>query len=114
MTEENKYTREYNEKSFWEKIKKHASVAGKKAVEPAFILYYCLQDKDTPWKAKLIILSALGYFILPLDAIPDISPLIGYGDDIGALLTALEMVKAHTKPEHVKKANEQLSKWFDE
>ncbi len=112
--EDNKYTREYNEQSFWEKIRKNASVAGKKAIEPAFILYYCLQDKDTPLKAKLIILSALGYFILPLDAIPDLSPIVGYSDDIGALLTAVEMVRAYTKPKHIEKANEQLRKWFGE
>jgi uncharacterized membrane protein YkvA (DUF1232 family) len=109
---DNKYTKEYNDNSFWEKIKKYASVAGKKVVEPAFILYYCLQDKDTPLKVKLIIVSALGYFILPTDAIPDISPLIGYSDDIGALLTAIELVKAYTKPEHIEKADQQLKKWF--
>lgn len=108
----NIYSKHFSEASFWEKVKKYGSLAGKKVMEPALILYYCLKDKDTPLKIKLIIVSALGYFILPTDAIPDLSPIIGFSDDLGALLTAYEMAKAHTKPEHWEKAEEQLQKWF--
>jgi uncharacterized membrane protein YkvA (DUF1232 family) len=112
FSKQNIYSRHFNEKSFWEKIKNYGSTAGRKVVEPALIMYYCLKDKDTPLKIKLIIIGALGYFILPTDAIPDLSPLIGFSDDLGALLTAYEMAKAYTKPEHREKAEEQLSKWF--
>ncbi len=34
--------------------------------------YYCALDKNTPLRAKAILLAALGYFVLPADTIPDI------------------------------------------
>ncbi len=112
FSKKNIYSRHFSDASFWEKAKKFGSRAGRKVMEPALIMYYCLKDKDTPLKIKLIIISALGYFILPMDAIPDLSPLIGFSDDLGALLTAYEMAKAYTKPEHHQKAEEQLRIWF--
>jgi len=63
-------------------------------------LYACFRDAGTPAWAKTVILGSLGYFILPLDQLPDIAPLIGYADDFGVLTAALAMVAAHVKPEH--------------
>ena len=108
----NDYSQEYKEKSFWEKLGKYAIVAGKVVIEKALVLYYCLQDPDTPAKEKAIIIAALGYFILPLDAIPDMTPVAGYTDDLGALLLALKVVSMHIKPEHHSKAKEKLVQWF--
>ena len=50
--------------------------AGKEVIEKALILYYCLQDDDTPAWAKTTIIGALGYFISPIDAIPDLVPVV--------------------------------------
>ncbi len=108
----NKYSKVYSEKSFWVKIRNYAKIAGQKVTEPALIMYYCLKDKDTPLRIKLIIITALGYFILPTDVIPDITPLVGFTDDLGALLTAYELVRLHTKPEHLDKAGEKVRIWF--
>lgn len=36
-----------------------------------------------------IIIGAISYVILPLDAIPDFIPAIGYGDDIGIISIAI-------------------------
>ena len=52
---------------------------------------------------KVTIVSALGYFILPLDAIPDLTPGVGYADDLGALCIALTLAHAHIKDEHKQK-----------
>ena len=109
---DNKMEREYSEESFWDKIKKVARTAGFVVLEPALKMYYSAQDPDTPAQAKAIIYGALGYFILPLDAIPDIFP-GGYIDDIGVLMAALGVVATHIKEEHVEKANETLKQWFD-
>lgn len=51
-------------------------------------LYEMLIDPDhtLPWKTKAYIIGALGYFISPLDAIPDVGPFLGLVDD--ALLVA--------------------------
>ena len=64
------------------------------------MLYYCCLDGDTPVWAKTVIVSALGYFITPLDAIPDLMPGVGFADDLGAVALAMATVLAHVKPEH--------------
>lgn len=75
-------------------------------------MYYALQDKDTPLWAKTILIAALGYFICPVDAIPDLIPGAGYADNAGAIATALGMVAVHIKPEHTKAAKEKAAEWF--
>jgi uncharacterized membrane protein YkvA (DUF1232 family) len=100
------------ESSFWEKIKGYALTAGKEVIEKALLLYYALIDSDTPIWAKTVIIGALGYFITPIDAIPDLTPVVGYSDDLGALAYALAIVVAHIKPEHKIKAQEKLKTWF--
>lgn len=103
---------QYGESSFWEKIKGYAIAAGKDVVEKALTLYYCLMDSDTPVWAKTVIISTLGYFIVPIDAIPDLAPVAGYSDDLGALVSALAMVAVHIKPQHKVKAQDNLKVWF--
>jgi uncharacterized membrane protein YkvA (DUF1232 family) len=96
----NSYRQHYSETSFWNKMWRFAKSAGKEIVTLALTLYACFRDPDTPAWAKTVILGALGYFIFPLDQLPDITPLVGYADDFGVLTAALAMVAAHVKPEH--------------
>lgn len=46
-------------------------------------LWEMLVDPDYPiaWKTKTSIIAALGYFVSPLDAVPDFTPGAGYMDD---------------------------------
>ena len=106
------FTKHYSDKKFWEKLRNHALKAGRKVVEKALILYFCLQDPDTPLKAKAVITGALGYLILPIDAIPDIIPAAGFSDDLAALVTAITIVAIHIKPEHQDRAKSKLVQWF--
>lgn len=108
----NEYSKEYSEEGFWKKVKKYALKAGKEVIEKALMLFYALQDKDTPTWAKTIIVAALGYFICPIDAIPDVTPVVGYADDLGALAAAFATVAAYIKEEHKQKAKETLKRWF--
>ena len=111
--ENNEYQKDYSDHSFWEKVKKYARVAGKSVLDPALRMYYSAQDPDTPTWAKSIIYPALLYFVNPIDAIPDMTPVVGFSDDLGALVFALCTVAAHIKEEHKQKADEKLSEWFD-
>jgi uncharacterized membrane protein YkvA (DUF1232 family) len=95
-----KYRHHYSEASFWNKIWRFARSAGKEIITLALTLYACFRDADTPSWARTVILGALGYFIFPLDQLPDIAPLVGYADDLGVLMAVLAMVAAHVKPEH--------------
>ena len=52
-------------------------------------------DKKTPLRAKGILLAALGYFVLPVDIIPDFVLGLGFTDDIAVLTAAITAVSAH-------------------
>jgi uncharacterized membrane protein YkvA (DUF1232 family) len=106
------FSAEYSDSNFWEKVKKYARAAGEGVLEPALKMYYAALDQDTPAWAKATIVGALGYFISPIDAVPDLVPVVGYADDLGVLVAALATTSAHIKAEHVKKAKETLSQWF--
>jgi uncharacterized membrane protein YkvA (DUF1232 family) len=102
----------YNEENFWSKLTNYARSAGSKVVEKSLTLYYTAASPKTPLWAKTLIFSALGYFIFPIDAIPDFLPVIGYSDDLVTLGTAVTAVAAHMSPEHTDKAKEMMKKWF--
>lgn len=101
----------FTETGFWAKLKTHAGTAGKEVVEAALKLFYAWQDPTTPKSAKAIILGALVYFVVPIDAVVDFLP-GGYVDDWGALLGALWTVAEHIKTEHEEKAKAKLNEWF--
>jgi uncharacterized membrane protein YkvA (DUF1232 family) len=107
------FGRRYSDAGFWNKVKRYARVAGREVLEPALKMYYAAKDPKTPTWAKTTIYSALGYLIVPMDALPDALPVVGFADDLGALTAALAVVAAHVKPRHAKAAKEQLAKWFD-
>ena len=108
------YGRKFSEKSFWRKVGRYAKVAGRQVVEKGLTLYYCLEDKDTPKRAKALIIGSLGYFIMPVDAIPDLAPLVGYTDDLGVIVMTLSTVAASLKREHWEKAALKTKDWFGE
>lgn len=111
MSETN-FQNQYTDNDFWEKTKTYAKSAGETVLEPALKMYYSLQDTDTPAWAKAIIISSLGYFISPLDVIPDVVPVAGYTDDLGVLVAAIAATAAHIKEEHSIKAKECMKNWF--
>ncbi|ARS54626.1 hypothetical protein B9G99_15195 [Kushneria konosiri] len=109
---EEQHAENFSDEKFWDKATRYAKKAGEKALSPALKMYYAAQDADTPLWAKTTMYSALGYFILPVDAIPDITPLAGYSDDIGIMAGAIGVVAAHIKDEHTEKAIATLKNWF--
>lgn len=62
--------------------------------------YYCAFDRATPVKAKGIVLAALAYFIMPLDAVPDFILGLGFTDDMAVLIAAISTIRTHMKPHH--------------
>ncbi|UZE95185.1 YkvA family protein [Alkalimarinus alittae] len=94
------------ERSFWKKIKHNASMAGYEAVYNAFILYYTARAEETPLWCKTVIAGALGYFISLIDAIPDLTPILGYTDDVAVMVAAIGALAAHITPEIKQKAKD--------
>ncbi len=103
---------EIDDGSFWDKLASAAGKAGREVIETGLKLYYALRDPNTPLWAKSVIVGALGYFINPIDAIPDVMVAVGYTDDAGVLVAALAAIAAHIKPEHAEKARDWVSRNF--
>ena len=111
MKPDNQYSTHYSDSGFWAKLKRNAAKAGKDVVIMALILYYALQDDDTPAWAKAVILAVLGYLIMPLDLIPDFKPVIGYADDATVILKAFIAVAVHLKDDHISQAHDVWNRW---
>lgn len=106
------YRQHYSENAFWEKIGQVALKAGAKIVYYALVLFYTLADPATPVKYRAVIAGALGYFIFPLDLIPDFIPFAGLADDWTALVAAVFYVSRAITPEIKEKARRKLNEWF--
>ena len=109
-----KYEKNYSEEGLWQKMGNVAKKAGLKTLYMVLLLYYVLKDSSTPKQYKAMIIGALGYFILPLDLIPDFVPVVGYSDDVAALAGALLAVAKCVSPEIENQAKEKLKEWFGE
>jgi uncharacterized membrane protein YkvA (DUF1232 family) len=77
--------------------------------EDLLAAWVCTRDPATPRRVKLTLLAALGYFVLPLDAIPDVMPLLGFTDDAAVIAAALAAVAGSITPQHRQKAKEMLT-----
>ena len=96
----------------WHKFQNNAVAIGRKLVELGLTLWFCMTDKKTPVRIRLVILVALGYFLSPIDIIPDFIPGVGYLDDMGVLVWTALLVASHITPKHRSKANETTNQWF--
>lgn len=114
VTDYSSYGSNYSESKLWDKMKQVARKAGIKVVYAVLLLYYVATDKNVSAADKAKIYGALGYFILPIDLIPDMTPGVGYTDDMAALLWALHAVWSNVTPEIEKKAKARLREWFGE
>lgn len=102
----------YNEDGFWEKVREVAKKAGLKVIYLALLLYYTASADTTDIKQKAMIYGGLGYFILPIDLIPDAIPLIGFTDDLAALVAVAKGVMESITPEIRQQAIDKLKEWF--
>ncbi|CAI9393312.1 YkvA family protein [Niallia sp. Sow4_A1] len=102
----------YSEEKFWKKLARFGKKAGSSVVYAVLLLYYTLQKPNVPKKVKATIIGALGYFILPIDLIPDFLVGIGYTDDLGALGIALLQVAMYIDDDIKSKARTKLAEWF--
>ena len=106
------YQNNYDESSFFSKVIKFAKKAGIKLIYLALLLFYTLDSDSLSFKDKITIYGALGYFILPIDLIPDSIPVIGLSDDFSFLIFAYEKVKDNITDEIRTKAKNKLYSIF--
>ncbi len=78
------------EENLWAKLER----VGKKIsfAKDILALVRYMRDPLVSWHRKAIVVAGLIYFISPVDAIPDITPLIGYLDDLGVITALLKFL----------------------
>ncbi|MBU1383941.1 MAG: DUF1232 domain-containing protein [Alphaproteobacteria bacterium] len=95
-------------KGFWPKMRRTASkipFAGQ-----ALSVWFAARDPDTPTAAKGLMLGALAYFVLPIDAIPDIFAGIGFTDDAAVIAALIATLGANIRKRHKDQAAEALER----
>jgi uncharacterized membrane protein YkvA (DUF1232 family) len=108
----NEFEQAYSEENFWDKLKRYALIAGREVIEKALLLFYAGQEENAPAWAKATIIGALGYFIAPLDAIVDLTPAVGYADDLGVLALAIAAVATYINDDVRAKTAVKIQEWF--
>ena len=109
-----KYADNYSEEGLLLKISKFGAHIGLELLYKVAQLWCVLQKPDVPAKDKALIMGALGYLISPLDFIPDLTPVLGYSDDLVAITFALLKVQGYIDDEVKAEAKALLAKVFGE
>jgi uncharacterized membrane protein YkvA (DUF1232 family) len=94
---------------FWRKTRRVA--ASIPFAEDLLAAYYCAFDLATPLPVKMSLIGAIAYFVLPIDAIPDMLPVFGFTDDAAVLASTIKLVASHIRPEHRAVAKSKLAKF---
>jgi uncharacterized membrane protein YkvA (DUF1232 family) len=94
-------------KGFWKTLRRAVRVIP--FAEDLVAGYYCALDPATPPRVRAVLLGALAYFVLPLDAIPDLLAGVGFTDDVTVLVATLALVRSHIRPVHREAARRALT-----
>jgi uncharacterized membrane protein YkvA (DUF1232 family) len=93
---------------FWQKAR---STMGKVPfTEDAVAAFYCATDSATPLPIRATLFGALAYFVLPIDAIPDLLLGLGFTDDAAVLVAAFTAARMHITEAHRARARAWLLK----
>jgi len=72
------------------------------------LLYYTYQSKEVPSWSKKIIIGSLAYLLNPIDAIPDLTPILGMTDDLSVLAFGLVTIACYISDDIREKAEKKL------
>jgi uncharacterized membrane protein YkvA (DUF1232 family) len=86
--------------------------AGRTLARPAIQCFEMAIDSQTPHKARLTMLAALTYLLVPLDLIPDFIPVAGFSDDLMALTALLGLCTRYVSPQIRERAEHRLNQWL--
>ncbi len=98
-------------RGFWPKVARTA--ARIPFADQALSLWFAARDPETPASAKGLMAGALAYFVLPVDAIPDVLVGIGFTDDAAVIAAVIATVARHVKRRHREAAEAALARLND-
>ena len=61
-------------------------------------LFRYFMDPHVAWQRKTVVVAALLYFIMPIDAVPDLAPFVGYLDDFGVIMAVTKFMSGELAP----------------
>lgn len=93
-------------------IERHVTKMGSQLVYAAMLLIYAYGQSDTPNWAKSTVIGVLGYILAPLDSVPDLTPFIGFTDDMGVALFGLVAIACYIDDEVRAKAKSKVLQYF--
>lgn len=95
-----------DEPRLWRKL---ARVAARLTFADSLVAaWYCATDPRTPSHVRAVLLGALGYFLLPTDAVPDVIAGLGFTDDASVLAAVVATFARHVTAEHRAAARRRL------
>ncbi len=86
--------------------------AGRSVAKPALEAFEMILDPSTPSQARLSLIAALTYLIMPIDLMPDLIPVAGFSDDLVAITAVISLWSQYMTPEIKKRAQKKLDFWF--
>jgi uncharacterized membrane protein YkvA (DUF1232 family) len=109
-----RYAPHFSDGAFFEKARRYGRQAGVAVIYAGLLLFYLLKKPDLPWKVRLTIAGALGYFILPFDVLPDFIVGLGFSDDLSVLMGVLACCYVHVDDGVRERARAKVKEWFGE
>lgn len=108
-----RYQKAYDGDKLIRKLNRFAHQLGIQVVYQVLNMYYLLiGESKVPLRIRLLVMAALGYFILPADLISDFIPVFGFSDDLSFLTYAFGQAFKYMGPEIKNKSKNKLKKWF--
>ena len=112
QTDVAKYGSNYSEDGLWNKITGNVKKVGANLLYEVLQLFYVAQNPNVPMRIRAAVIAPLGYFISPVDLIPDLTPVVGYSDDAAVIAMAIAFAHAYIDDEIRQKAQDKLVALF--
>jgi uncharacterized membrane protein YkvA (DUF1232 family) len=75
-------------------------------------LWFCCRHPQMPWLPKIFALLVVGYFLSPIDLIPDFIPVLGYLDELILLPGCIYLILRMVPPAVLTEARAQATQWI--
>jgi len=92
----------------WDRIKRWA----REVKNEGMTLWFCCRHPDMPWLPKILAFMVVGYFLSPIDLIPDFIPVIGYLDDLILVPIGIYLTLKHVPQHVIEESRAQARDWI--
>jgi len=92
----------------WQRIK----IWARTLKSDGMTLWFCCRHPQMPWLPKIFALLVVGYFLSPIDLIPDFIPVLGYLDELILLPGCIYLILRMVPPALLLEARAQATQWI--